>query len=295
MSRNMHKYEELTPYEFDREKERASIVYVSAGPLEYHEECNILGADTNKGYAWCLEAAEITGGIVFPMLPVAPAFSAGTYNNQEKMRSLYKLPHYREEYANSFGSLYPSLFFSSEVCKMMYKELMEMLADEIGFKMCVFVGSHGPAAWMLKDIIIEESNGKIPPYKERFEKVSGDFHGMHVMTIGSTDYNRDLIMDYYNEIKEDDPMPWCSLHGGVWEAALNYAVNPDYFHPEYLDETKYPQHFGALPEHYEEKSSRPCKREFRRFTPEFAEKIHKATVTRIAEDVLKHYNAIIGK
>ena len=32
MSRNMHKYEELTPYEFNKEKERASRVYVAAGP-----------------------------------------------------------------------------------------------------------------------------------------------------------------------------------------------------------------------------------------------------------------------
>lgn len=65
MARNMHKYEDLTPIEFDKEKERASIVYVSAGPLECHEECNILGAATNKGYDWCLAVAEITGGIVF--------------------------------------------------------------------------------------------------------------------------------------------------------------------------------------------------------------------------------------
>ena len=70
--RNMHKYEELTPFEFNQEKERASIIYVSAGPMEYHEECNVLGIDPLKGYQWCLEAAEITGGIVFPMLPVAP-------------------------------------------------------------------------------------------------------------------------------------------------------------------------------------------------------------------------------
>ena len=160
MARNMHKYEELTPFEFGQEKERASIVYVSAGPLEYHEECNILGADTNKGYDWCLAAAEITGGIVFPMLPVAPAFGGGNYMTQEKLRSQYKLPHHRDEYADNFGSLYPSIFFSSEVCKMMYKELLDMLADEIGFKLCVFVGSHGPAAWMIKDIVIEESNGK---------------------------------------------------------------------------------------------------------------------------------------
>ena len=72
MSRNMHKFEELTPYEFDREKERASIIYAAAGPVEYHEECNALGIDPCKGYQWCLDAAEITGGIVFPMIPFAP-------------------------------------------------------------------------------------------------------------------------------------------------------------------------------------------------------------------------------
>ncbi len=295
MARNMHKYEELTPYEFDREKERASIVYVSAGPLEYHEECNILGADTNKGYDWCLASAEITGGVVFPMIPVAPAFGNGTYLTQEKLREMYKLPHHRDAYENSFGSLYPSVFFSREVCKSMYKELLEMLADELEFKLCVFVGSHGPAAWLIKDIVIEESNGKIKPYKERYEKINGEFHGMRVMAVGSTDYNRDLIMDYYQEIADGDPMPWCSLHGGVWEAALNYAINPDYFHPEYLDETKYPQHFGTLREHYEERSSRPCKREFRKLTPEFAKKMRDTTIARLSEEVMKQYNEIISK
>ena len=295
MARNMHKYEDLTPFEFEQEKERASIVYVSAGPLEYHEECNILGADTNKGYDWCLAAAEITGGIVFPMLPVAPAFGGGNYMTQEKLRSQYKLPHHRDEYADNFGSLYPSIFFSSEVCKMMYKELLDMLADEIGFKLCVFVGSHGPAAWMIKDIVIEESNGMIKPYKERYEKINGEYHGMRVMAVGSTDYNRDLIMDYYKEIADGDPLPWCSLHGGVWEAALNYAIDPEYFHPEYLDETKYPQHYGALREHYEEKTYRPCKREFRKLTPEFAKKMRDTTVSRLSEEVLKQYNEIIKK
>ena len=179
-----------------------------------------------------------------------------------------------------------------EPLEAMYKELLEMLADEIGFKMCVFVGSHGPAAWLIKDIVIEESNGKIKPYKERYEKINGEFHGMRVMAVGSTDYNRDLIMDYYKEIADGDPMPWCSLHGGVWEAALNYAIDPEYFHPEYLDETKYPQHFGALREHYEEKTYRPCKREFRKLTPEFAKKMRDTTIQRLSEEVLRQYKEI---
>ena len=66
--RNMHKFEDLTPYEFEQEKSRASIIYVSIGPMEYHEECNVLGIDLQKGYHWCLKAAELTGGIVF--LPI---------------------------------------------------------------------------------------------------------------------------------------------------------------------------------------------------------------------------------
>ena len=64
MSKNLHKYEELTPFEFNREKERASIIYLASGPLEFHEECNALGVDAFKGYDWCLAAAEKTGGIV---------------------------------------------------------------------------------------------------------------------------------------------------------------------------------------------------------------------------------------
>ena len=40
--------------------------------MEYHEEANAMGLDLLKGYQWCLDAAEITGGIVFPPLPVSP-------------------------------------------------------------------------------------------------------------------------------------------------------------------------------------------------------------------------------
>ena len=185
MARNMHKYEELTPYEFDREKERASIVYVSAAPLEYHEECNVLGADTNKGYDWCLAAAEITGGIVFPMLPIAPA-GHRPHRSREELRGRYGDPHFREEYAESFGSMYPSMFFSREACYGVYEELLEMLALELQFKLCVFVGSHAPAGQIIKEIIAK-ANGITPPSIRSTGVTVGDFHGMRVMAVGSMD------------------------------------------------------------------------------------------------------------
>jgi len=275
MARNMHRYEELTPYEFDREKERASIIYVAAGPLEYHEECNILGLDTNKGYDWCLAAAEQTGGIVFPMLPVAPA-GRPPFMSREDLRKAYSWPHYREEYDESFGSLYPGIFFSREACRALYLELLEVLADELQFKLCVFIGSHGPAGAMLKQIIAEETDAM-------GERV-GEFHGMRVIVSSSTDYNRDV----FEAFNKENGIPK-GFHGGLWETALNYAIKPEYFHPEYLDETKYPQHFGPLPEDYTEDPHRPAKSEFRKLTLEWAKMLREVTIKRLVEDVKKNY------
>lgn len=279
MARNMHRYEELTPYEFELEKERASIIYISAGPLEYHEECNILGMDTNKGYDWCLAAAEITGGIVFPMLPVAPA-GHRPFRTREELKARFSLPRHRDTYEESFGSMYPSVFISRETCRALYEELLETFALELGFKMCVFIGSHGPVGEMLRQIIEEETEAKT-------DRV-GTFRGMRLLIADSRDYNRDIIKAFYAEQGIAS-----TYHGGVWETALNYAINPDYFHPELLDETRYPQHFGPLPEAYSPGRKRPSKSEFRKFTPEFAKEMRDTTIRRLAEDVLKNYKELV--
>ena len=287
MPRNMHKYEELTPFEFDREKERASIVYIGAGPLEYHEECNILGLDTNKGYDWCLRCAEITGGIVFPMLPIAPA-GHRPHRSKAELRERYNLPRYRTEYDESFGSLYPSMFFSREACYAVYEELLEMLSIEMQFKLCVFVGSHAPAGELIKEIIAN-TNGTPPPPVGTIGTIIGDFHGMRVIAAGSMDYNREFIRAF----NEKNGIPKF-FHGGLWETALNYAIEPDYFHPEYLDETKYPQHFGPLKEEYTDISNRPTKSEFRKFDPEFARELREVTIQNMSADVLRNYKEITG-
>ena len=285
MARNMHRYEELTPYEFDREKERASIIYVGVGPLEYHEECNILGLDTNKGYDWCLEAAEQTGGIVFPMLPIAPA-GHRPHMSRERLREMYKAPRFTDHYTPSLISLYPGMFFSREACYAVYEEMLEMFADELEFKLCVFIGSHSPASQLIKEIIADH-NGVEPPSRFTMGAFHGQFHGMHVIASSSKDYCADFLADF----NEKNGIP-NSLHGGVWEMAMNYAINPDYYHPEYLDETKYPQHFGALLEDYPEDVHRPCKKEFTKFKPEFAYELKKVVVDNLVADVQKTYKEI---
>ena len=288
MSRNMHKYEELTPYEFDREKEKASIIYIAASPVEYHEEGAVLGFDTIKGYEWCLEAAEKTGGIVFPVLPVAP--EKWTYMTKEELLQSYKDLKFSDTLTERVG-IYPSIFFSGETCRRVYTELLEALSLEMKFKLCVFVGSHGPAGALVSDIV-KEFNEK-NPVNETFDDVKnkniGIFNGMYVMSVRSITYCNETKRKLYREngIRENS-----SVHGGLWEAALNYAINPEYFQPQYLDETKYPQHYGSLPETEETEMLRPSKSELRKLTPEFAKEIHEATVNGLVQDVTALYKHI---
>ncbi|MBP5182509.1 MAG: creatininase family protein [Lentisphaeria bacterium] len=288
MARNMHKFEELTPYEFDQEKKRASIIYVAAGPVEYHEECNALGIDPCKGYAWCLAAAEITGGIVFPMVPFAPS-GGRPFCDRERMQKSMRGPHFSSEYTRE-PLLYPGVFSCREVCYPLYMELLETFAIEHQFKLCVFFGSHGPAGQMIKDIVNEHTTGDHSSYKGGYQKIAGDFHGMTVMAVGSLDYNMDIVKEEYAKLKIGR-----INHGGMWEAAINYAINPEYFQPERLDETKYPQHYGALAEEHYEGCVRPVKSEFRKLTPEFAKRIFDTTTERFAADVLENYKKVLEK
>jgi len=279
----MHKYEDLTPYEFDREKERASIIYVAAGPVEYHEECNALGIDPCKGYEWCLEAAEITGGIVYPMLPVAPS-GKPPFSTKEQIQERYANPHFTDEYLRVPGT-YPGIFFGREVCYALYKELLDAFALELNFKLCVFFGAHGPAGQMIKQIVTEEQGEA--ELQVGSGSVVGEYKGMQVMAVGSLDYNRDVVQAFYakHEIERVN-------HGGLWEAAINYAINPEYFQPELLDAKKYPQHYGALKEEHTEGCVRPVLSEFRKFTPEFAEQLYQTTVQRFATDVRERYKQL---
>lgn len=281
MARNMHKFEDITPIEFDQEKERASIIYVAAGPVEYHEEFNALGIDPCKAYDICLKAAEITGGIVYPMLPVAPsgAYPSATKEKlQESMRNLTF-----GEYTRT-PQLYPGVFHSGELCKALYLELLETFVLEHHFKLCVFFGGHGPAADMIKHIVTEENPGMEKPVFGTHKPFYGNFRGMKVMAMGSLDYNLEFVKKSFEEMG----IPRIG-HGGLWETALNYAVNADYFHPEYMDESKYPQHYGALKEEFFEGCCRPIKSEINKFTPEYARTIFDLTVKNLAADVLEQY------
>ena len=185
--RNMHRWQELRPEEFLHEQERTSVVYWACGPMEDHGLQNALGIDPCKAYEICLRAAEETGGIVFPLVPFAPAGAP---------------PLSREEMRSPERQLFPpSLFVSVELCRQIYMELFENMA-EIGFRLCVAFGGHGPAAGLLKQMA-KELDGKV-----------GE---MAILACGSTTFIQDLVRaDGFGG------------HGGKWETAMNMALNPDY-------------------------------------------------------------------
>ncbi len=281
MKRNMHKYEELTPAEFDLEKSRASIIYAAAGPMEYHEECNVLGLDPLKGYDWCLEAAEITGGIVFPMIPFAPNGRAGgPYQSRDQIREIcinapkrFGIEWLKDEKLQNYYVGYPSCYSSEAVIRPLYRELLHSFAEELGFKLCVFIGSHAPAGSIIQEIA-EEENGFVS--------------GMKVKTIKSLQYGMDLIQKYYAEKKIAR-----IGHGGLWESAYGYGVNSEYFHPEYLDDPeKRARIYKAISEDAYDGNVRPYRNEMRAFSVEFARKLRRTTIERFAADVLKTYQEL---
>jgi len=216
-TRNTHKWEDLRPEEFFREQERVPVVYWACGPMEDHGLQNALGVDPEKAYEICLRAAKETGGIVFPLVPFAPAGAP---------------PLSREEIKSGKHQLFPpSLFVSVELCRGIYMELFESMAA-LGFRVCVAFGGHGPAATLLQKIAGE---------------LDGHLGKMAIITCGSLTYVKDLV----KREAHGDPNP--TAHGGKWETSMNMALGPervDLSRVQHIDASPIPsQSKGRAPAH----------------------------------------------
>ena len=253
--RDLHKYEELFPDEFERERNKASIIYCAFGPMEYHCAQNALGIDPVKAYEVCLRAARISGGIVFPMVPVAPGGSMS-------VKEMFDRGGLRASAKYSF----PSVFTSLDVCERLYSELFESFAEDLGFKVCVAFGGHGPAGALIKHIS---------------DKHSGEIKGMRLLPCGSTSHNMDLIKEEYRRLGISRVS-----HGGMWETAMNMACNPDFADPGKLK--------NAEPGPYEKymfethgPETVPTYEEISKVSLEFGERLVQTAAERIAAEARK--------
>jgi len=61
-------FEEMFPWELARALAEAPIAYLPLGTLEWHGEHNAVGLDALKAHAVCVQAAQLSGGVVVPPL-----------------------------------------------------------------------------------------------------------------------------------------------------------------------------------------------------------------------------------
>lgn len=194
--RHRHKWEELLPEEFYEEFERAPIVFWACGAMEEHGLHNALGMDPYNAYEICLRAAEISGGILFPPVPFAPAYVPG-YSRVQLRSGKYEL-------------FPPSLWVSRELCGRIYIELMESMAD-LGFKVCIAFGGHWPAELLLQKIE-KKYEGRIGSMKFWGGGIAG------------------ILRDVLDQERKKEPR--INGHGMMWETSMLVAFRPNWVEVE---------------------------------------------------------------
>ncbi len=215
--RGTHRWEEMLPEEFMEEFERAPIAYFACGAMEEHGLHNALGTDPFQGHELCLRAVEVTGGIVYPPVPFAPAYIPGL--SREELR------------AGEKPLFPPSLWVSRELCERVYLELMESLAD-MGFRACLGVGGHYPADLLLRDLE-QRHGGRIGDMR---------FYGGGTVR---------LLEEALAELSREDPL--AGGHGTLWETSLVMAFRPEWVdlpRAQRIQESPLPSQLKACrPEH----------------------------------------------
>jgi creatinine amidohydrolase len=201
-TRHPHKYEELLPEEFYEQQERAPIIYLPIGAPEEHGLQTVLAADPWAAYEICLRAAERSGGIVYPIIPIAPAGHPSW--SREQLRSGKK------------DAAPPSCFVSREVCKTLYNELMESLAD-LNFKSCMAFSGHFPGDVLLQDIEKE---------------LGGTIRGMNFWGGGTVR----ILRDELDKIDREDPL--LGGHGTMWETSVVMALHEHWVDVSRVDRIK---------------------------------------------------------
>ena len=258
--RNTHKYEELFPDEFKAELQRSPIIYCSFSPVEYHHQHGVLGMDLIKGYEICLRAAAISGGIVYPMLPVAPSLPNGPDGKYFSTRLAD-----RNDIRKMASIDWPTVYISGEVCKKLILELLEVFAEDVGFKVCVLMGSHGPAGILAKKIAAENPSVK----------------GMKVIAAGSLTHNLDVVKAEYARLGIAR-----INHGGMWESAMLMASNPELVNPEKL-KTIPPGVYEKWSDEIYGPHVRPDYEEMSKVSVEFGVRLVQTAAERIAQEALQ--------
>ena len=147
-------YEELTPREFKERLAEAPIAYLPLGTLEWHGEHLPLGSDGLQSRGFFVDLAKRVGGIVLPMLFVAP----DRYRVEPDGTELYGMDICKAERYRAYpdqqlpGSAY---WIDEETFATLLESILARL-KRAGFGIVVAHG-HGPSTGLFRSHIDEWS------------------------------------------------------------------------------------------------------------------------------------------
>lgn len=174
-----HRYELCYPHEVLKVVKENGIVFFPFGAVEEHGTHQDMTADYFTCHCIGLATAELTGGLVYPSIPIAPPGAPPL--NREQMRTSKDLAT-------------PSVFISVECCRKLYLEFLESFA-QIGFKLFVGIGAHGPGQTLFNNIV---------------KDIGGKMGTMDVMPFH--------VMDGIGDMRKEFPQSWG--HGRTLETAI---------------------------------------------------------------------------
>jgi len=130
--------ERMRPQQLVAERERAPLVYLPVGPLEWHGPHLPYGVDAMNAREAALRVARETGGVVLPTLYL------GTERERtpEMLRSMgFEGGEYIVGMDFPANSL-PSYYFPEEVLAVMVRSYLDLLIEH-GYKLVVLMNGHG--------------------------------------------------------------------------------------------------------------------------------------------------------
>ena len=133
--------EYMRPDQIVAEKQRCSIAYLAAGPLEWHGPAGPFGTDPLAAYEAAKRCAEAVGGVVLPPL----------YVGTERERQPQDLANMGFEDTDQYilGMDFPlnpvpSYYFREDIFAIVIREYVRLMVKQ-GYKMVVIVNGHGAA------------------------------------------------------------------------------------------------------------------------------------------------------
>jgi creatinine amidohydrolase len=131
-------YELLRPEQIVRARERAPILYIPIGPLEWHGPHLPFGTDMLHAQTMALEAAKRSGGLVLPPLPLGTE----TFFDVQRLRDRGFRGDERIFGMDYPGFILPSLYIEESVMGVLMHDLIRAVKAQ-GFKVIVIVNGHG--------------------------------------------------------------------------------------------------------------------------------------------------------